>query len=228
MTRTWLPVILLCGALCLSSSPAEAHLRMVSPEARYADQKAGPCGRAGGGRSTDKVSTFRPGQTIMVVWDEYIPHPGHFRISFDDDGEDDFVEPACLASCDTRDMQIELDSAPSVLHDGIPHRTGGGIYNFSVQLPDIECDNCTLQVIQFMTDKPPYGNGNDLYYQCIDLVLSADAPDPGPDPDPDPDPTPGTSSGGCSAAGGPGGAAPWLLAGLLAATAVTRRRRARR
>jgi hypothetical protein len=26
-----------------------------------------------------------------------------------------------------------------------------------------------------MSDKPPYGDGNDMYYQCADLVLSADA-----------------------------------------------------
>lgn len=41
-----------------------------------------------------------------------------------------------------------------------------------MQLPDVECDNCTLQAIQVMYDKPPYVTpGNDLYYQCADLVL---------------------------------------------------------
>src|SRR5690606_6077325 len=38
-------------------------------------------------------------------------------------------------------------------------------------LPDIECESCTLQVVQVMYDKKPYGDGNDLYYQCADIAL---------------------------------------------------------
>ncbi|MCA9560948.1 MAG: hypothetical protein KC583_20510, partial [Myxococcales bacterium] len=50
-----------------------------------------------------------------------------------------------------------------------------------VTLPDVECDNCTLQVIQVMFDKPPQTSpGNDLYYQCADLVLRGDGPPPPP------------------------------------------------
>ncbi len=66
---------------------------------------------------------------------------------------------------------------PTVLLDGIADMAGGE-YDIDVTLPDIECDNCTLQVIQVMTDKPPYVSGyvpenNDIYYQCADLVLVA-------------------------------------------------------
>jgi len=43
----------------------------------------------------------------------------------------------------------------------------------------VECDNCTLQIIQVMTEaeKAPYepsaDDADDLYYQCIDLRLQA-------------------------------------------------------
>ncbi|HUH02014.1 MAG TPA: SCE4755 family polysaccharide monooxygenase-like protein [Kofleriaceae bacterium] len=197
-----------------SAGLADAHLRLLSPSARYGDsQKAGPCGVAGGVRTTDKVSTFAPGETITLVWDEFIDHPGHFRISFDDDGDDSFVDPA------TAD---ELDSAPSVLEDGIADQIGG-TYNYQITLPDLECDNCTLQVIQVMTDKPPYGDGNDIYYQCVDLILTNTPLDPAPDPndpndpgDPgDPtDPSPSQLVGGCSAASASGGG-PVVLLGVL-------------
>jgi hypothetical protein len=63
-----------------------------------------------------------------------------------------------------------------------------------VTLPDLVCDNCTLQVIQVMYDKPPYTTpGNDIYYQCADLVLRVGGapPDAGIEPG-------AQSSTGCS------------------------------
>lgn len=49
-------------------------------------QKEAPCGQSDGERG-DEVTTFEPGETITMVWDEYIPHPGHFRISFSVEGD---------------------------------------------------------------------------------------------------------------------------------------------
>jgi hypothetical protein len=101
------------------------------------------------------------------------------RISFDADGDDDFVDPACLGDCDTTSPQIAIYSNASVLLDDIPDTPDGGLSTVTVTLPDIECDRCTLQVIQVMYDKPPYETpGNDIYYQCADLVLHRSAPAP--------------------------------------------------
>jgi hypothetical protein len=42
----------------------------------------------------------------------------------------------------------------------------GGSHTLQVRLPDVECDSCTLQVVQFMYDTMrPY------YFQCADLAL---------------------------------------------------------
>ena len=150
-------------AMWLGVGPAAAHLQVTSPLPRHDQLKQGPCGGGADDPRGSVVHSFQPGQTITVVWDEYVDHPGHFRISFDADGQDDFVDPASFT---------DVSGGPSVLQDDIPDREGGGEYSQSVTLPDVECDNCTLQVIQVMTDKAPYGDGNDLYYQCVDLVLS--------------------------------------------------------
>jgi MYXO-CTERM domain-containing protein len=174
----------LASSLWLASD-AEAHLGLIEPESRYGTSvlKDGPCGMTGGTRSTNVV-TLAPGASLTIRWDEYVNHPGHYRIAFDDDGDDDFQAPPCLSSCDSTSMVIGVApddyTDPTVLADGIPDM-GGGEYSFTVTLPDVECDNCTLQVIQVMTDKPPYTTpGNDLYFQCIDLVLtSGGAPDGG-------------------------------------------------
>jgi hypothetical protein len=167
-----LVVSVLALVLC-PVAPAAAHIALRYPESRYGDfvLKEGPCGQAGGTRS-EHVTELEPGAQIEVVWDEYTNHPGNFRISFDADGDDDFVDPACLSGCSTTMPEIERYSNASVLLDAIPDTPAGGLSHVMVTLPDIECDNCTLQVIQVMYDKPPYVTpGNDIYYQCADLVL---------------------------------------------------------
>lgn len=176
---------------------ARAHLDLIVPVSRYGPDvlKTGPCGIAAGERSTN-VTYYEPGATIEVSWDEYVDHPGHYRIAFDEDGADDFVDPATMT---------EFYSNETVLLDDIADE--GRDYVTTVTLPDVECDNCTLQVIQVMYDKPPYTTpGNDIYYQCADLVLREGGapPDAGiaVDGGVDAGTKPG-EDGGCSAARGP-------------------------
>lgn len=153
----------LVAASALSSSSADAHIALTSPPPRHEDQKSGPCGVATGDARGNQVTTFAPGETITVTWQETIGHPGHFRISFDPDGVDGLVDPKSFS---------DFDTAGTVLLDNITDKSGTQTYSEKVTLPNVECDTCTLQVIQVMTDKPPYGDGNDIYYQCADIVLS--------------------------------------------------------
>lgn len=196
-------------SLPLLPSLAHAHIGLDAPTSRYGPDalKPGPCGLSGGGR-TANVTYYEPGETIEVRWNEYVDHPGHYRIAFDADGDDDFVDPAEM---------MELYSNNAVLRDGIADNGDGERdYVATVTLPDIECDNCTLQVIQVMYDKPPYETpGNDIYYQCADLVLIEGG-----------EPPPGDDAGGCSATPGRVGGAgilPILL--ILMASRLAQRSR---
>jgi hypothetical protein len=174
------------------ASPAAAHVGLRYPPSRYGDNvlKEGPCGIAGGARSSH-VTVLEPGASINVVWDEYVNHPGHFRISFDAEGDNDFVDPKCLSGCNTTSPKIELYSSSAVLLDGIADTPYGGVSGAQITLPDVECDGCTLQVIQVMYDKPPYVTpGNDIYYQCADLVLRRSVALPTPTPSPTISPSP--------------------------------------
>jgi MYXO-CTERM domain-containing protein len=217
----------LCGASgALGESEAQAHIALMSPTPRYGELKYGPCGRGGAmDVRTNNVTTFKPGETITLTWKETVPHPGHYRIAFDPDGQR-FTDPSSFT-----------DTAPRmyVLKDGIPDRTGTQTYTETVTLPNVECNNCTLQLMQMMTDKPPYGNGDDLYYQCADIVLRS-PPDMATPPDlaapadlGAPDlavPSTGGMSTGCTA---PGVAAPGGLGALavlgLALMGLRRRKR---
>lgn len=216
-----LTVLCALGGLLLPAGGALAHIDLDAPADRgCTNQKSGPCGGDCDSRSSN-VTVLEPGSTITVRWTETVDHPGHYRISFDDDGADAFEDPA------TADDIQENPTFP-VLLDGIEDRSGGGQYESQVTLPDIECDNCTLQLIQVMTDasKAPYGDGNDIYYRCADFTLRRGAGngDAGPTPAPDAGPGGGGDGdgGGCNAGGQSAPGAAWLLLVLAAVLYVGR------
>lgn len=201
-------------ALLLAAAPATAHVRLTAPTSRYGDEmKAGPCGRLGGVRSAN-VSTFAPGQVIEVTFDEIIDHPGYFRIAFDPAGQAALGSPIY----DPGGGTWSNPAGVTVLADRIPDAAVGPTHGaVQVTLPDVECQACTLQLIQVMTDKPPFDGGDDFYFQCADLVLLRTPGGPPPPPPPAP-PLAAEAGGGCSTVGG----TPWLL-GLLLAPAARRR-----
>lgn len=218
--RTYLPVLLVLG----TPAVAAAHIQLQNPLPRTLDQKIGPCGNATSPRSASPT-VLPPGATITVTWKETINHPGHYRISFDEDGTD-FTIP--LSFTDTTQTE-------NVLVDSIADSaTANSTYTQEITLPDVECENCTLQLIQMMTDKPPYGDGNDIYFSCADIALRTGAPMP-PDggvPDPsdpdagadDPDQSFGDATGGCSTTGGTQGLG---MLGVALAVVLAWRRRSR-
>lgn len=226
--------------LGLLATSAAAHIRLDFPSPRTSSQKFGPCGVTGSERGGD-ITVFRAGETITVRWTETIDHPSHYRIAFDPDGHDGFVDPPEMMDAYSNEL---------VLLDLIADRTGGGAYEAEITLPDVACDRCTLQLIQVMYDKPPYTvPGNDIYYQCADLVLVRDevdagvtdggvagadggvadadagARDAGPPPDAGDDDHDHGATGGCACRATPNAAAsvPWSIA--LGALLVRRARK---
>ncbi|MGE0868368.1 MAG: SCE4755 family polysaccharide monooxygenase-like protein [Kofleriaceae bacterium] len=211
------------GAVVLMATPAVAHIHLTSPLARTdsstGDQKSEHCGVTGQTRNPARVTTFRPGETITVTWLETINHPGHFRIAFQADG-DVFGIPAAgdgpPAGFPSVDQTGMTDAAGAIiLKDFVPD----GTLSAQVTLPDIECENCTLQFIQVMTDKPPYTvdeASDDIYFNCADIRLSSTAPtvDAG-----------AMSGGGGETTGGCASSYPGGIGGLLGLALVRRRRR---
>jgi hypothetical protein len=199
------------ATIALFASAASAHIDLQEPTPRHGrdELKEGPCGVAGSARSRTP-SYFEPGDEVTLVWDEYVDHPGHVRIMFSLDGDDfpdpsgfdDLCNPAADAAC---------------IADGL-QEGGGGTYEHTFTLPNAECSNCTIQVIQVMTDKAPYGDGNDIYYDCADIVITTNPPPSADD----------GSGGGCSLAHRTQPAGYGIVAILLALLAARLRRPARR
>lgn len=217
------PVVL---CVMLAAATAHAHISLTSPAPRTTDQKQRVCGSANSKRGTN-ITTFAPGETITVTWNETINHPGHYRISFDPCGQN-FSIPESY-NVDTKPTD------PNVLIDLIADKAGGA-YSQDITLPNITCDKCTLQLFQMMTDKPPYSKAepsDDIYYQCADIVLEGNAPavdcsvlPPGGDAGipGGPGGGGGTADGGCSTSGGAGLASLLALAGLAIRPGLRRRR----
>jgi hypothetical protein len=192
----WSTALSTAMSTVLLSASASAHVRLDAPQRRYDDQKSGSCGRGlGADGRTDRFSRFEPGETITMEWTETIDHEGSWVVSFDDDGAD------------------EGDFEDNILHtEPDPRNESNLAWSADVTLPDIECTNCTLRLVQIMTTSPNPVPG-DLYFQCADIVLG------------DGDSAP-AEVGGCSQ-GAPveASAAAAVLAGALF---MRRRRRSRR
>jgi hypothetical protein len=212
-----------CASALASGSTAYAHINMLGAlQSRGGDEKEVPCD---GKRADGPTYTFEPGATITLGVNEAVKHPSYFRIAFDDDGQDAFVEPAsidpidpnragqgkkCLGGddkCGESDFcNVVSTTGASVLWDNLdPHLADkGGMWTWTVKLPNIECDNCTIQVIQVMEDTVhgaycplgscakscssvlpglsncSDGSAQDLYHRCINVKLKKGAGTSGP------------------------------------------------
>jgi hypothetical protein len=169
----------------LSASTVSAHIDLLEPEARAhgtaargdtdidenSSLKSGPCGQMVSGRS-QRVATYAPGQTIQVRVREENAHVSYLRVSLDLDGEDFPRRTQVPAGPETQDEAAAAEAALG--GEGLlavyreDNDTPGFVHELDVTLPDQTCDNCTLQVLQFMYDDPaaPY------YFQCADLVIA--------------------------------------------------------
>jgi hypothetical protein len=186
------------------ATPAQAHIIMVGDiVSRGGDEKLSPCD---GAKGKGPVYTFEPGATIKLQLMEPVAHPSYFRISFDNDGDDGFVEPASIKPIDpTRACPFDADDhcgesdycnvvssagAATVLWDDLnPHLAADAkAMSWNIKLPDIECENCTIQVIQVMEDNEFHGaycpqgscpnaknSLEDIYHRCIDIKLQRGA-----------------------------------------------------
>ncbi|HLV21087.1 MAG TPA: SCE4755 family polysaccharide monooxygenase-like protein, partial [Polyangiaceae bacterium] len=164
-------------SLTFGAATSSAHLDLTAPPPRLSGTaggfqlKSGPCGQSANGR-TDQVTVFEPGATITVEWTEYLDHPSYYRIAFDVDGDDDFP------------IRQNMDDVVRQGDDPEAENPVGGVvlayvyeepnletYSAQVTLPDVECETCTLQVIQFMYDKLGNNMDDEYYFQCADIAL---------------------------------------------------------
>ena len=78
---------------------------------------------------------------------------------------------------------IQNPVQPPILADGLwPHSTRptGALppWETDIDLPNINCEKCTLQIIQFMAEHGLNRDGDYSYHHCADLQITADPAKP--------------------------------------------------
>lgn len=169
-------------AAALTPSAAEAHFILDTPAAMTAQdasgnpQKNAPCGPAGAGDPTGMITAYQSGSTITITIDETIFHPGHYRVALAIDDPSELPDAPPITSTPQDDCAETVIQDPPVfpvLADGmLPHDAPfNGPQTFEVTLPDgVTCDNCTLQVIQYMSSHA----APCFYYHCAALEIQAE------------------------------------------------------
>jgi hypothetical protein len=177
--RRWQARLALAACAATFAGRADAHIDLRTPvpreqglsEAPNSNLKVGPCGQVNNGR-TDRVNEYAPHDTIEVTWAETTNHRSYYRVAFDRDGDDDlplFAGPGVREGVIDPRERCPVDGQVILayeMQDGY-----GEQHTLRVQLPDVECERCTLQVIQYM-----FGSRQPYYFQCADLVLRRPAP----------------------------------------------------
>ena len=172
-------------------APASAHFVLETPAASLAQnaigdpQKLGPCGGTlqDAGTPTGAVTELAGGSTLHLKLREAVYHPGHYRVALARTPAQLPDDPATV----TREgpngplsvsAAIDVDPAPPVLADGLfPHTerpAPGTFWETDLRVPNVDCENCVVQVIQWMAEHGYNPDGAYSYHHCATVSITRD------------------------------------------------------
>jgi hypothetical protein len=145
----------------LLAPAAQAHIILKNPTPRHPDEPLAiseePCGKEGSRRG-DNVTTYSPGEKVEVLFNLGVIHTppnDKFRLAIVEDGQA-FPLPKDTAAVAGLPLAVEFE------FDEL------GDHTVEITIPDIQCDNCTLQLLHYLTTDI---NTDAYYYMCADLVI---------------------------------------------------------
>lgn len=206
------------GSAAITTDNAQAHFRLEAPAVMTEQndlgdpQKTYPCGTVDGALTGD-ITAYTAGDTVSITISEQIYHPGHYRVALATNDVSELPpDPPITPTPQDQCASTEIMNPPvfPVLADGMLAHSGpfDGEQSFEVTLPeDVTCDNCTLQVVQYMSSH----GAPCFYYHCANISISpAEGGDTTGDPSggsttDDPTGDPGTSTGDPDPTGTPEG-----------------------
>ena len=166
-------------------------------------QKLAPCGSAPTAAAnqpaiplSNVIGKAVGGSKLHLKVQETIFHPGHYRVALAVNSREELpVDPVTVERTTERGPQsvwAVIQSPPQmpVIADGLfqhytrPAPAAAGttappqVWEADVQLPNISCAKCTLQVIQFMADHGKNPDGDYSYHHCAVVNITADTTKP--------------------------------------------------
>src|SRR5436190_3195470 len=174
----------------LAPSLAAAHFILQTPKSWIVEnnlgdpQKAGPCGgtSANKGDATNAVTEVMGGELLRITVKETVYHPGFFRVALAVNSRDELPkDPEDTTKDGPRGPisvsgKVDPNPKPPVILDNLWNhhtRVPGQEFETWVKIPNINCDHCTLQVIQFMEEHGVNPDGRFTYHHCADLKVVA-------------------------------------------------------
>jgi hypothetical protein len=160
---------------------AHAHFALLQPPSALMIEDGGkgapPCAE---GPASNVVTQVQGGHPIAIRLTEFVFHPGHYRFALSVNSraelppDPDVVQDSNGLSVST---SIQNPARIPVLADGVFLHVDPPLADWqtSLTLPNLNCDKCTLQIIEFMAEHGSNIGGGFFYHHCSDLRIVADA-----------------------------------------------------
>jgi hypothetical protein len=182
--------------LTLTCAPlAVGHFKLIEPASWLVEgangdpQKAAPCGGTSQnpGMPSNAIGKITGGTKLHLKVQETVFHPGYYRVALAVNSRAELPkDPDVVTAQGARGPQsvagtIMYPVRPPVLADGLfPHteRPAPMFWETDIDIPNISCPKCTLQIIQFMAAHGLNADGDYSYHHCADLQITADPAKP--------------------------------------------------
>jgi hypothetical protein len=179
-----------------NTPPAAAHFQLIEPISwivendRGDPQKAGPCGGSNTdwGKESFVINKATGGGMLHLKLKETVYHPGHFRVALAVNSPTELPpDPETTTREGERgpvSVSAVIQNPPQipVLADGLFQHSERPAtqqtFEGDIQLPNINCDHCTLQVVQWMAEHAFNNPGGYTYHHCAVLNIAADPSKP--------------------------------------------------
>jgi hypothetical protein len=189
-------LVLSAVSVMVVAQSAFAHFKLLEPSSwlmeddRGDPQKSGPCGGSNTdwGKPSYAVSKATGGQKLHIKVQETIYHPGHYRVALAVNSPTELPkDPEVMTQEGQRGPQsvsatIQNPTQIPVIADGLwvhsTRPTQPQMWETDIQLPNINCKKCTLQIVQFMAEHGFNNPGGYSYHHCADIQITADPKKP--------------------------------------------------
>jgi hypothetical protein len=191
--------VLLGGCLLFALAPRGlAHFRLLEPASWLQESDLGdpqwspPCGGTltDPGKPTGAITKIQGGGKLHIRIREMAFHPGFYRVALAVNSRSELPpdpEAASEPGPDARPRSVSgaihyppSPPVPPVLADGLFMHVApfDKEREADVEIPNVNCAKCTLQVIEFMAAHGRNKDGDYSYHHCADLQIRANPDKP--------------------------------------------------
>lgn len=185
-----LQTLLFSSVMIVTLAPqAGAHFKLLEPaswlqeDAKGDPQKAAPCGgtSANPGTPSGTVNTVQGGEKLHIKIQETVYHPGFYRVALAVNSRDELpkdpeakTEPSANGPRSVSGA-IQYPPMAPVLADGLFQHVAkfDKEMETDVEIPNINCSKCTLQIVEFMAAHGLNKDGDYTYHHCAVLAIKA-------------------------------------------------------